>query len=519
MAARTQRWWGALAARLGRLAKQLGLPFPGGGAGAHGVVYDVYPSGGPWWDRFRGPSQGDGNSIVHAVGGWVARTFPEAPLRVYERQPTGDEVVFDHPLERLVEQPNAYYGGPLLWSGTVLDYLLSGNAYWLKVRDARRTVRELWWLPGAYLEPRWDSDQEYISWYEYRPAGESARLDAADVVHFRYGLDPQNPRKGRSPLASVLAEVLTDDEATRYTQVILKNLGVPGVILSPEETQVLSDDELEAMKARFAERFTGDHRGEPLVLTSKTKVDVLSFSPEQLNLRELRKIPEERISAVFGLPAIVAGLGAGLDRSTFANFKEAREAAYESLIIPLQHALASDVRIQLLPDFAGAATARLRCGFDTSGVRVLQEDEDKLVARLVAAVEGGLLTPNEARSKLGYPEADDDSADLRLRKIALKVVEPERPAPVAPPQLVAPALAPPAGAAAAPADEAASAVSRDDALADVRAEAALAARTAATETAAAKALAEARLPWHVAGWMNGNAVGLAERPGQSERGG
>jgi hypothetical protein len=34
-------------------------------------------------------------------------------------------------------------------------------------------------------------------------------------VHFRFGLDPDDPRKGYSPLKSVLREVFTDDEAAR----------------------------------------------------------------------------------------------------------------------------------------------------------------------------------------------------------------------------------------------------------------------------------------------------------------
>jgi HK97 family phage portal protein len=509
MAARGTRWWAPLTARLGRwlrapltLAgaglKQLGVPFPG--SGSQGVVYDVYPSGGPWWDRWRrqGPGAPDSNSIVMAVVGWVGRTFPEAPLRTYTRTPEGDEVVFDHALELLVEQPNEFYAGPLLWMATLADYLLDGNAYWLKVRNGRRGVAELWWLPAQFLEPRWDSDEEYITSYDYRPEGETLRLERADVVHFRYGLDPENPRKGKSPLACVLSEVLTDAEAAQYTQAILHNLGIPGVIISPDETQSLTDEELEGVKAKFTERFTGTHRGEPLVLTAKTKVDRLSFSPTEMNLRELRKLPEERITAALGLPAIVAGLGAGLDRSTFANMKEAREAAYESLIIPLQRAIAAEVQLQLLPDFAPAASgsaagagrsrSRLRCAFDTANVRVLQEDQDALVNRLAVAVASSLLTPNEARSKLGLPPAADDQGDLRLQRSSLKPI-PEVEA-EAPP--VAPAAAPPASATA----------SDDGALG------------LPGESLPGEALLEAdalkALPNNFARWMNGAAVGVED---------
>jgi hypothetical protein len=79
------------------------------------------------------------------------------------------------------------------------------------------------------------------------------------------------------------------------------------------------------------------------------------------------------VTAVLGIPAIVAGLGAGLDRSTFTNMAEAREAAYEAGLIPMQRILGEDIRFQLLADFGDDPFA-FRFGFDLSKVRVLQED-------------------------------------------------------------------------------------------------------------------------------------------------
>lgn len=408
--------------------KALGVPLPGAGGD---LAYDVYPKGGPWWDKYRKPTS-EGNSIVMAAVGWAARTFPEAPLKVWDRNRDGDSISFNHDLQLLVETPNPHYAGPLLWMGTIVDFILTGNAYWLKVRSGRGVV-ELWWLPSALVEPKWDSADSYIDWYDYRPKGESIRLDQADVVHFRYGLDGDNPRKGKSPLAAVLSEILTDQEATRYTQTILKNLGVPGVVLSPDEDTYASDDELNDMKDRFMERTTGSHRGEPLILTRKTNISILSFSPEQLGLKDLQRLPEERITAVLGLPAIIAGLGAGLDRSTFSNYAEAREAAYDDFITPMQRLLAAEIQTQLLPDFSRNPRLQ-RVGFDTSEVKILQEDQNKLALRLVTLVEGGLLTPNEARAKIGAAPADDDKGDSRLRKGTLKYVDEVEPDPT-PPQL------------------------------------------------------------------------------------
>jgi SPP1 gp7 family putative phage head morphogenesis protein len=153
----------------------------------------------------------------------------------------------------------------------------------------------------------------------------------------------------------------------------------------------------------------------------------------------LRRVPEERVTAVLGIPAIVAGLGAGLDRSTYSNMAEAREAAYESFIIPHQRRFAADIKSQLLADFGGEGQA---VQFDTSGVRVLQEDENARAARWVSLLNGGVVMLSEARNAIGLPVEPEH--DVFLRPVNLVEVGPgAEPAPEvlvenAPPALPAP---------------------------------------------------------------------------------
>jgi HK97 family phage portal protein len=354
---------------------------------------------------------GDGtsSSVVMAVVQWICRTFPEAPLRVLALDGQGRRrMVHGHPLAALLEHPNPYYAGSLLWMATLLDWTTAGNAYWLKVRDGAGRVVQIWWAPQRTMEPRWDTGStSFITHYDYTPVGGTTiPIPAADVVHFRYGLDPQNPRKGLSPLASVLREILTDEEAGNFSAALVRNLGVPGVILAPDGETELMPEDAEVLRAEFRARFTGDRRGEPMILSGRIKAQTLSLNPQELELRTLRRIPEERVSAVLGVPAVVAGLGAGLDRAIYANYREAREAAYESNIVPTQRLFAAEIETQLLGDFEhmegrGTQGERLLVQFDTSQVRVLQEDENHLATRLATLVGAGILTRDEARERLG----------------------------------------------------------------------------------------------------------------------
>lgn len=363
---------------------------------------------------------GDGlaSSTVAAPVLWVARTFPEAPPKLWSEDDDGqEERIRDHPVLRLLQRPNPFFTGPVLWSATTTDWLTSGDAFWLKERARSNEVVRLWWTPHWMLEPKGD-EKTFITHYEYNVDGELLRVEPEDVVHFRNGVDPDNPRRGMSPLKSVLREVFTDDEAANFTAQLLRNMGVPGVVVSPKQWEGAgpSQDEVDETKSYIKDMFTGDRRGEPLVMGGPTDVSMFGFSPEQLTLKELRRIPEERVTAVLGIPAIVAGLGAGLDRSTFTNASEAREMAYEAGVIPMQRILAEEIRFQLLAEWlSGDEIWTTFFGFDLSKVRVLQEDLYRQAQRLDLAVRGGWGMVAEARRPLGLP-VDEGRDNIFIRQ-------------------------------------------------------------------------------------------------------
>lgn len=401
------------------------------------------------FDYLGAVGDGTGSSTVMAPLLWIARTFPEAPPALWEKNGDGLETqIIDHDLLRLLRRPNPYYSGRILWMATVTDWNVDGNAYWLKVRDVGGRVRQLWWVPHWMIEPKSDENDEtvFISHYEYKPGGayamEPITLPVSEVVHFRFGLDGDDPRKGYSPLKSVLREVFTDDEAANFTASLLRNMGVPGVVVSPKGEAAPSEEDVKATKAYIREKFGGDNRGEALVMSAPTEIEQFGFSPEQLTLKDIRRIPEERVTAVTGVPAVVAGLGAGLDRSTFTNYAEAREAAYEQAIIPTQTLLAEELAFQLLNDFeAEERIWSIRVGFDLSNVRVLQEDRFNLAKRLDLAVRGGWAMVAEGRKAAGLPVTDDDRIYLRQMNLVQVPADGGKPTPLTPPR----AAQPPAG--------------------------------------------------------------------------
>lgn len=349
------------------------------------------------------------NSAVMACMLWIMRTFPEAPAVVKRFQPDGSEkIVPGHSLAKKLTRPNDYYSGKLLSQATTLSFNWNGNAFWLKDRTPLDTVGALWYEPHWNIRPVRASSSEFISYYEIWRDRKWKRIERRDVVHFRYGIDPRNEMLGMSPLASALREVFSDNEAARYAAVMFRNLGVLGGIVMPKSGVGEVDiPDVEGVKRNLTVLSTGDARGGWGVMSIPVEIVFPPSDPSKMDTRGNRKISEERIAALLGVPAVVAQLGAGLDRSTYSNMAEAREAAYESNIIPTQSMFADEIDTQLLSDFGDPELEHVE--WDYSKVRVLQDDENRKANKWAVLYNAGIVKRKYALADLGLPvEAGDD---------------------------------------------------------------------------------------------------------------
>ncbi len=375
-----------------------------------GAQYDYRREAGNLWE----------NGIVLACINWEVRTFPEAQP-VVETQGTDQrgkpawQPINDHPLTDLLQNPNEWYDDSVLWAGTLISMAVDGNAYWYKVRSRAGRVVGLHYIPHFMMYPAWPDDgSKFITDYEYHVNGRVIHYPVEDIVHFRSGCNPLNVRKGLSDLAGVLREVCTDNEAATFAAALLRNKGVPGWMLSPEAAGGVVPGEWTPKQAReykamFLEQFSGDHRGEPLITGIPMKVQQFSYNPSELLLDKVRNIPEERITAAMGIPAVVVGMGTGLEQSSDrANITTAYRQAWEGCLIPLQRMLGKQMSRQLLAD-VGGDPRRQRLGWDYSHVKALQDNETDVFAAVTTAYQGGWLRRSEARERanLAWDETDE----------------------------------------------------------------------------------------------------------------
>jgi len=284
------------------------------------------------------------SSLVAAGITWLANTLPEPDLLVkksFQRKRAGkkrdDDVVEKHPFYDLMDGPNPEDTGSDLWRAFAYSWIIKGNVYFLKLRKFGRVVR-LYYEPHHRVQARWVNDKngEYldasrseseptversddprlkINYFQLLRDGVPHRVEPADIVHFKDGIDPFNERYGISRIQTILREIYGDSAVASYAADLLGGNGVIPYVLGIDDPQgTLGQPDLDNIKAKLNAQTTGKNAGQPLVLTSRMTFERTGLTPAELDLRQSRYMAQEVFSAVTGIPSIVLNFGSGMER-------------------------------------------------------------------------------------------------------------------------------------------------------------------------------------------------------------
>jgi hypothetical protein len=121
----------------------------------------------------------------------------------------------------------------------------------------------------------------------------------------------------------------------------------------------------------------------------------MGMSPKDMDFSVLKKMSAIDIALCFGVPAQLVGIP---DAQTYNNMPEARLALYEETIIPILRRIQSDLNEWLTPQFGEG----LKLEYDIDSIPAMAESRKRVFDSVVQGVNSGILTRNEARSKLGF---------------------------------------------------------------------------------------------------------------------
>ena len=368
------------------------------------------------------------SAVVMACVGWVATMLPRCPWTLEQSVGGAWEPVDAHPILELLVGPTPQHGGPEMLSALICDFLIAGTAYWQRVAPSSTgPPRELWWRPESSLVPVLNSGRSGLEGYQYVVDGKKVPLwtpdDAVQVRNTQHGQDPANPWKGVSPLLALAPEQWIGKEATRMTAALLDNMGQLGVAIIAKETKVgnpIPAGDAQALKKYLKENFSGNKRGDALFVEFPAEIHGGGLiNPDMMHPKALRDYVQEMTCAIYRLPAAVVQFGTGLEAATQnATMVQLEKQAWETGILPVQAALASQIGRQLLPAF-GLDAATYRLGFDTDEIEVLQRDRKDEAAMWGQLVRDGIVLRSTALEALGLPFDDSDE----VRHMPSSVIE------------------------------------------------------------------------------------------------
>jgi len=347
------------------------------------------------------------NALVYACVREIAQSAAE-PHWVVRR---GEDVVPDHPLQKVLGSPNQYFSGFELWE-LVLTYLnIDGNAYLLKERNRSGRVIALWPMRPDLVHPVAGKDGGLLG-YSYRGSNARTAWLPEDIIHFKYpnpGDELEGIGLGLSPLAVAAREADIDNAATDFLRSFFQNAAVPFGLLKSK--QQLVDSEVRRIRARLKEQYAGSSRWhEIMVLDADAEYQSLGLNMRDMAFPDLRAISESRICMVFGVPPIVIGAKVGLDRSTFSNYGEARKSFWQETLSPMYRRIEDKLNASLVPEFGDRQLAVV---VDLSSVAALQEGRAAKFERASQAVTAGWATVNDARREVGWDALPGQDVFLR----------------------------------------------------------------------------------------------------------
>lgn len=353
------------------------------------------------------------NGVVAVCLDWYVRNWSQGVPQVMVPGQGDPEPLQGHPLIALLRRPQPGFAPSVWWGCVVADYKTQGNAYARIVRGPGGfgLPTALQYLPADMVRPMTGADG--LPYWQYATDGRTFDIEARDMIHFRYGRDPYDHRLGRAPLSAVLREIATDNAASTTAFGLVRNNAIPSMIVGPDAKDMVVDvdpEDLRVWKQKMQESFTGDNAGGVAVLPAPYRMDRVSLTPEELALDSVRRLPEERICSAMGLNPMVLGLGSGLERSTYSNYEQAQQAAWEDGMIPLQRQLAEALTHALLPEYAGTPEGAY-LAFSVDGVRALADDLDAASERSERLYKAGIIDRAEAKRIVAVePDDDDDDA-------------------------------------------------------------------------------------------------------------
>lgn len=286
----------------------------------------------------------------------------------------------------LNQEPNPFQDINTFKRNLIIDYILDGNIF-IYFDGAH-----LYHLPADKMVIHASKDT-YIEKFTYN---EKIDYKPSEIIHVKensfYSIYRGVPR-----LSPALRTMQLMMKMRRFQDNFFKNGAVPGLVLKSPNT--LSDKIKERMMIAWQQRYQPEAGGRrPLILDGGIELDSISnVNFRDLDFQNSISDNEKIILKALGVPPIM------MDSGNNANIRPNMRMYYLETILPIVRKL----------NFALERYFGFELKEDITDIPALQPELRDASAYYTSLVNGGIITPNEARERLGF-EPVEGAEEIRV---------------------------------------------------------------------------------------------------------
>jgi HK97 family phage portal protein len=275
----------------------------------------------------------------------------------------------------LNREPNPYQDINCFRRNLITDFILDGNIF------IYYDGAYMYHLPSDKVVIHADEDT-YISHYSLN----DVKFTVDEIIHVKEN-SFESIYRGVPRLKPAHRTMKLMLSMRNFQDNFFKNGAVPGLVLKTDNT--LSDKIKERMILSWQQRYRPDAGGRrPLILDGGISVDSLSdVNFKDLDFQNSIADNEKIILKALGVPPIL------LDSGNNANIRPNLRLYYLETILPIVRKI----------NFAMTRFYGFECVEDITDIPALQPELSDASAYYTSLVNGGIITPAEAREKLGFP--------------------------------------------------------------------------------------------------------------------
>jgi len=336
------------------------------------------------------------DSAMQLSGVWscvklISETVASLPLTVYKKTPDGRVKSVSDQLTILFQgKVNRYQNKIEFFETVLLNLIVHGNSYCIIQKSGGRIVG-LMPIMASQVETTLLADGAIV--HEYYYDGGVKVYAAESIWHLKM---MGNGVIGLSPLAYQRNTLGIAQAAESAVTKIYRNGSKPSGVLSID--RVLTKEQRDSIRSNFSTLVsTNDER--LLVLEGGMKFDAISLSPADIELLASRQFQLSEICRWYGVPSVMINdtnsttvWGSGIEQIV--------SGFYKVTLRPILEKIEQSMIVTLLGDSVGEYDVE----FNFEGL--LRADQKSRFDGYRTGIQGGIITPNEARSMEGLPLMD-----------------------------------------------------------------------------------------------------------------